>query len=86
MNILIVHPEYENNKRKLFKSFSKKPKFPPKELILISTLLPITWERKRVDLNYDKLRKQDIFWADYVFVSAGEKQQTSALATIKFCK
>lgn len=88
MKILIVYPEYP----KSFWSFnraleliSNKSIFPPKELLRISILLPITWERKLVNLNSSKLKESDIKWADYVFISSNEKQSDSTIKTINKC-
>jgi len=88
MNVLVVYPE-------LYKSFwslinpskivSEESIFPPKELIVISILLPITWERKIVDLNKEKLKDDDIVWADYIIISAKEEQHKSTIQTIEKC-
>lgn len=88
MNILIVYPKYKNTEQSftdLFKFASKKSTFPPKESLIISTYLPITWERKHIDLNTEKLKRKDILWANYVFISAKEEQYNSAKQTIEKC-
>ena len=49
MNVLIVYPELCKSFWSLInpsKIVSEKSIFPPKELIVISILLPITWEKK----------------------------------------
>lgn len=89
MNILIVYPKYiktEWNFTNLFKTSSDKSAFPPKESLITSILLPITWERKHIDLNVEKLKTKDIRWADYIFISGKEEQYQSASKTIKRCK
>lgn len=88
MNILIVYPRYKSTEwsfTNLFKLGSKESIFPPKESLIISTHLPITWERKHIDLNTEKLKRKDIIWADYIFISAKEEQYNSAKQTIKTC-
>lgn len=88
MNILIVYPKFPTpfwsftNTSKLV---SEKKTFSPKDLLIISILLPITWERKLIDLNTDKLKKKDIRWADYILISAKEEQHNSTIKTIKKC-
>lgn len=88
MNILIVYPKYNKTEWRftdLFKRGSDKPAFPPKESLMMSILLPITWERKHVDLNAEKLKRTDVLWADYVFISANEEQYQSTTQIIKMC-
>lgn len=89
MNILIVYPRYNKTEwsfTDFFKRKSDQSNFPPKESLITSILLPITWERKHVDLNVEKLNAKDIVWADYVFINAKEEQYKSSIQTIKKCK
>ncbi|MCY1720675.1 hypothetical protein OU798_09995 [Prolixibacteraceae bacterium Z1-6] len=82
MKVLIVQPEYAKSYWSLdhFMRFTgKKPAFPAKELLLISILLPITWNRKIVDTNFDRLRESDLQWSDYIFINASEKQYKSTV-------
>lgn len=89
MNILIAYPRH-NKTVWSFNSFMRRRKdhsnFPPKESLLISILLPITWERKFIDLNVEKLKSKDIAWADYVFINAEEDQEQSSIQIIKKSK
>lgn len=88
MNILIVYPKFPETFwgfSNVLKLVPKKPTFPPKELLIISILLPITWERKLIDLNTENLKRSDILWADYIFISAKEEQYNSAVKTIEKC-
>lgn len=88
MNILIVYPKFTEtfwSFTNALKLISKKPKFPPKELLLVSIMLPITWNRKRIDLNNERLKRSDILWADYIFISAKEKQYKSTIKIIEKC-
>lgn len=89
MKILIVHPEYSKSfwsVENLFKMSSKKSKFPPKEILRTSILLPITWEKEIVNLNEEKLSKDKILWADYIIINAEEKQFNSAKKIIQKCE
>ncbi|NQU52856.1 MAG: hypothetical protein HQ522_09995 [Bacteroidetes bacterium] len=88
MKILIVYPKFAEafwSFTNAIKLVSKKSIFPPKDLLVVSIHLPITWERKLIDLNTDKLKRRDILWADYILISAEEKQQISAIKIIEKC-
>uniref|UniRef100_UPI00321772E8 hypothetical protein n=1 Tax=uncultured Draconibacterium sp. TaxID=1573823 RepID=UPI00321772E8 len=88
MKVLIIQAEYQKSYwdlNQIIRFTVKKPVFPPKELLLISILLPITWNRKIIDLNYDRLRKNDLLEADYIFINATEKQYSSTVRLIKKC-
>ena len=89
MNVLIVYPEFPKtfwSFTNTIKLFSKQSTSTPKELLRISILLPITWKRKRIDLNNEKLKKSDILWADYIFISAKDEQIKSTFKSIERCK
>lgn len=88
MNILLVYPEKENNTRSLLYKLGlnlRRKNADPLELVEISIELPITWERKLVDLNQKKLQKKDILWADLVIVKANENQMKSAIDVATLC-
>ena len=85
MNILMIYPKYQTSFSESFFHVKQRSKFPPKEILMAAILLPLTWERKYIDLNFDKLKKRDLKWADYVIVYAAEKQNNSAINTIKKC-
>lgn len=88
MKVLIICPRQQKSTwkvNKILTIFSKKTTFPPKELLLISILLPITWDRKIIDMNTDKLSKKHIRWADYIFINANESQYNTTIKTIKRC-
>ncbi len=88
MKVLMIYPEYPKtfwSFNHVLEMFSTTAAFPPKELLHLSILLPITWERKIVDMNTQKLNKKEIQWADYIFISANEKQYSSTIKTIKNC-
>lgn len=88
MNILIVYPKFPETFWSYINNLilvSKKSILPPKDLIVVSILLPITWERRLIDLNTEKLKKSDIIWADYIFISAKEEQYSSTVKIIEKC-
>jgi len=88
MNVLIVYPKFPRTFLSFtnsIKMVSKSPQIPPKELLLISILLPITWQRKIIDMNNVKLKKKDILWADYIIINAKEEQEKSAIKIIENC-
>jgi len=89
MNILLVYPQYPDtfwSFRDALKFISKKAVNPPLGLITISSMLPIKWNKKLIDLNIESLKKKDIMWADYVFISAMNVQEESTKEVIERCK
>ena len=89
MNILLVYPQYPDtfwSFRDALKFISKKAVNPPLGLITISSMLPIEWNKKLIDLNIESLKKKDIMWADYVFISAMNVQEESTKEVIERCK
>ncbi len=89
MNILLIYPKYPDtfwSFKHALKFVSKKAANPPLGLITISSLLPDEWQKKLTDLNVNKLKTQDILWADYVFISAMSIQQKSVDEIVKECK
>ncbi|MCB2219026.1 MAG: DUF4070 domain-containing protein [Bacteroidetes bacterium] len=88
MNILLVYPIYPNT----FWSFnfalrfiSKKAASPPLGLITVSAMLPKSWKKKLIDLNVRELKKEELEWADYVFISAMVVQKKSVELVIQKC-
>ncbi len=72
MNILLVHPETPTT----FWSFKRALRFVGKRasgiplgLITIAAMMPDSWNQRLVDMNVSKLKRKDIKWADYVFLS-----------------
>ena len=56
----------------------KKINNPPLGLMTISSLLPISWNKKLIDTNIHELTSEDIQWADMVFISAMDVQRDSS--------
>ena len=89
MNILLVYPQYPDtfwSFKHALKFISKKAVNPPLGLITISSMLPEEWHKKLIDLNIESLKKKDIIWADYVFISAMNVQLESVNEVIEKCK
>ncbi len=89
MKILLVYPEYPDtfwSFKYALKFVSKKAAYPPLGLITVASLLPADWETKLIDMNIEKLRMEDILWADYIFLSAMNTQSRSATQVIDRCK
>lgn len=89
MNILLVYPQYPDtfwSFRHALKFISKKAVNPPLGLITISSMLPIEWNKKLIDLNIESLKNKHILWADFVFISAMNVQLESTKEIIERCK
>ncbi len=89
MKILLVYPQYPDTFwgfKHALKFVSKKAVNPPLGLITISSMLPANWYKKLIDLNIEPLKKKDILWADYVFISAMNVQSDSVNEIILRCK
>lgn len=88
MKLLLVYPEFNQQKNKLGSFLNKlitRKQTEPVELIEISIQLPISWERKLINLNTTHLKKEDLLWADYIVIKASEQQSKSALDLILKC-
>lgn len=62
-----------------------KASLPPLPLITVPALLPQHWEFRLVDLNFQRLRDDDIAWADYVLLTGMVVQKDSMQAVLKRC-
>lgn len=86
MKFLFVYTKHAS-KGSLFQNFWSKrtnnTEIPPRQLLIPSIHIPINWDRKFVDLNQRKLQKNDVDWADYIFVYADLDQSESTLSVIK---
>jgi radical SAM superfamily enzyme YgiQ (UPF0313 family) len=89
MNILLVYPKFPET----FWSFTyalkfikKKSAYPPLGLITVAALLPDQWAKRLVDENIEELSKEDLAWADLVFVGAMALQRKAAIQIIERCK
>ena len=89
MKILLVCPQYPEtfwSFKHALRFIGKKSAFPPLGLLTVAAMLLKNWQKRLVDMNVEKLKKEDILWADYVFISAMLVQQGSVLEVVKLCK
>lgn len=89
MKILMVYPECPDSfwsYKHIIKLFGKKANIPPLGLMTVSSILPLEFEKKLVDMNIAELTDEDILWADFVFISGMIVQKESSLSVIKRCK
>ncbi len=89
MKILFIYPKYPEtfwSFKHALKFIGKKATFPPLGLVTVAALLPKNWQKKLIDLNVEKLKDEDIKWADYVFTSAMIVQKESIKDIIKRCQ
>ena len=64
----------------------KKALLPPLGLMTVAGMLPEQFELKLVDMNVEALRREDIEWADMVFLSAMIVQQKSFDQVVALCR
>jgi radical SAM superfamily enzyme YgiQ (UPF0313 family) len=89
MNVLLIYPQYPDSFwsfKHVMRFISKKATVPPLGLITVSAMLPKNWKKKLVDMNVSILQKEDIIWADYVFISAMYIQKESVDKVIEECR
>jgi radical SAM superfamily enzyme YgiQ (UPF0313 family) len=73
MKLLLVYPRSPDtfwSFKHLLRFVSRRAAFPPLGLLTIAAMLPRDWHLKLVDLNVERLRDEDLRWADYVMISA----------------
>ncbi len=88
MNILLVYPKFPDtfwSFKHALKFIHKKSSTPPLGLLTIASMLPDGWNKRLIDMNVKKLKKKDIVWADYIFLSAMTVQRSSANEVIQRC-
>lgn len=89
MNILLIYPEFPDtfwSFKHALKFVGKRAALPPLGLLTIASMLPKEWSQRLVDTNVRRLRKKDLAWADYAFISAMVVQRESARQVIARCK
>lgn len=87
-NILLVYPETPDTFwgfNHALRFISKKAVYPPLGLLTISSMLPLQWNKKLVDMNVSKLKTIDLKWADFVFISAMTIQRKSVENILRVC-
>lgn len=89
MNILLVYPEYPDTFwgfRHALKFVGKKAPFPPLGLLTVAAMLPVSWNKRLIDMNVRQLDEREINWADYVFISAMTVQRRSVNSILERCR
>ncbi|RKX70773.1 B12-binding domain-containing radical SAM protein [candidate division WOR-3 bacterium] len=89
MRILLLYPYYPETFwgfQYALKFISKKASSPPLGLLTVAAMLPRDWELRLIDLNVQRLKAEDLEWADYVFISGMAIQRDSARQVIARCK
>jgi radical SAM superfamily enzyme YgiQ (UPF0313 family) len=89
MKVLLVYPICPDSFwsfKNALKFIAKKAAVPPLGLITVSAMLPVSWEKRLVDMNVSALKATDIQWADMVFISAMYIQRESVNKVIEQCK
>jgi radical SAM superfamily enzyme YgiQ (UPF0313 family) len=89
MKVLLVYPRNPDtfwSFRHALKFIGRKASFPPLGLLTVAAMLPVTWEKRLVDLNVGELLDRDLEWADFVFISAMSIQRSSVQELIARCR
>lgn len=89
MNILLIYPKYPDtfwSFKHAIKFISRKAVHPPLGLLTVAAMLPVSFNKRLVDMNVETLKDKDLKWADYVFLGAMEVQRESAIDVIERCK
>ena len=88
MKILLISPRTPDT----FWSFkhavrfvSRKASMAPLGLLTVAAMLPPEWELKLTDLNVERLKDEDLRWADYVMVGAMIVQKDSVREIVARC-
>jgi radical SAM superfamily enzyme YgiQ (UPF0313 family) len=89
MKILFIYPSYPEtfwSFKHALKLINKKAAHPPLGILTVAAMLPSEWQKKLIDMNIERLKDEDIAWADYVFISAMVVQKQSVKEVIARCK
>ncbi len=89
MKILLVYPQMPDTfyaMKHLLRMTGKRSAYPPLGLLTVASLLPADWKKKLTDLNVTPLKREDLEWADYVFISAMNVQEESVREIIGRCR
>jgi radical SAM superfamily enzyme YgiQ (UPF0313 family) len=88
MRILLISPQTPDtfwSFKHVLKFVSKKASIPPLGLLTVAAMLPGDWALRLVDLNVDRLRDDDLRWADYVMISAMIVHKDSVKSIVARC-
>lgn len=89
MRILLIQPRFPET----FWSFKYALEFvdkrvcnPPLGLLTVAAMLPNSWEKRLIDLNFQELTTKDLEWCDYLFISAMDVQRESVKQVVKLAR
>lgn len=88
-NVLLVYPQIPTTywSYKYALPFVKKDALlPPLGLLTVAALLPQSYEPRLVDMNVAELKREDLQWADIVFVSAMLIQKQTFDEVVALCR
>jgi len=88
MKILLVSPRTPDtfwSFKHALRFVSRKSSIPPLGLLTVAAMLPPEWKLKLVDKNVERLRDEDLLWADYVLVGAMIVQKESVREIVARC-
>jgi radical SAM superfamily enzyme YgiQ (UPF0313 family) len=88
MKILLVSPRTPDtfwSFKHALRFVSRKSSIPPLGLLTVAAMLPSEWELKLVDKNVERLKDEDLLWADYVLVGAMIVQRESVHEIVARC-
>src|ERR1035437_5855106 len=80
MKILLVSPRTPDtfwSFKHALRFVSRKSSIPPLGLLTVAAMLPPEWKLKLVDKNVERLKDEDLLWADYVLLGAMIVQKES---------
>jgi radical SAM superfamily enzyme YgiQ (UPF0313 family) len=86
--VLMVYPKIPHtfwSYDYILRYLKKKTTLPPLGLLTIAALLPDTYQVRLVDMNAYDLSRDDVMWADMVFVSAMTIQEDSFNEVVDLC-
>jgi len=89
MKILLIYPEFPDtfwSFKYALKFVHKKASSPPLGLLTVAAMLPSTWDKRLVDMNVSRLKKNDLDWADMILISAMTVQRKSVLEVLHLAK
>ena len=89
MKILMINPQIPDtfwSFRHALKFIKKKSSEPPLGLLTVAALLPVSWQKKLIDMNVEPLKDDHISWADYVFITGMQVQKKSFNDVVERCR
>ncbi|MEJ2009158.1 MAG: radical SAM protein [Acidobacteriota bacterium] len=89
MRILLVYPETPDtfwSFKHVLRFISKRAAFPPLGLLTVAAMLPGDWELRLVDTNVERLKDDELRWADYVMISGMIVHKESVNEIVERCR